>query len=518
MLALAAVISTLRLTGAVPVEGGDYLLVPFTVPAGTVELTVAHDDGSASQILDWGVWSPDGFRGWGGGLTEPAVIGVAESSRGYRAGPIAPGAWWVVIGKAKLQGEPGQYVIDLEFRDAAELPVRPRAPWAAVTLATERRWYAGDFHVHSEESGDASATFDQIVDLARGRGLDFVVLTDHNTDAHVPRLAARQAGLPDLLLVRGAEVTTYAGHGNAVGTGAYVDHRVGLDGVGAPSILAAVAAQGGAFVVNHPALALGELCIGCAWDHADTPWAEVDAIEIQTGNADLTAAVFTPRSIALWDREEDAGHPLAAVGGSDDHRAGMETGAVAARIGSPTTMVLADALSEAALVEAVRAGRTVVKLRGPDDPMVELVARDAAGARAVGLGETLREVGEAELEATVGGAAAAGAIVELWRDGQLVASTPVPADGATVRFVRPVTGQRERYRVELTRDGLRLTVTSHVYVEGDPALAPGGCCDGGGRGRGPGAAALAFVIAVAVTRRRRPATAPRLEHRTRPMF
>lgn len=145
MLALAAVISTLRLTGAVPVEGGDYLLVPFTVPAGTVELTVAHDDGSASQILDWGVWSPDGFRGWGGGLTEPAVIGVAESSRGYRAGPIAPGAWWVVIGKAKLQGEPGQYVIDLEFRDAAELPVRPRAPWAAVTLATERRWIDSPF-------------------------------------------------------------------------------------------------------------------------------------------------------------------------------------------------------------------------------------------------------------------------------------------------------------------------------------------------------------------------------------
>ena len=86
MFALCAVISTLHLTGAVPVEGGDYLLVPFTVPAGTVELELAHADGSDSQILDWGIWSPEGFRGWGGGLTDAAVVGVAESSRGYLRG------------------------------------------------------------------------------------------------------------------------------------------------------------------------------------------------------------------------------------------------------------------------------------------------------------------------------------------------------------------------------------------------------------------------------------------------
>lgn len=178
MLVLAAVISSVRLTGAVPVDGGDYLLVPFQVPAGTVEMTVGHDDGSASQILDWGVWSPDGFRGWGGGLTDAAIIGVAESSRGYVNGAITPGAWTLVIGKAKLGGQPGQYAVNLVFRDAATIPVGPRADWTDVTLSTERRWYAGDFHVHSSESGDASATLDQIVDFARGRGLDFIVLTD----------------------------------------------------------------------------------------------------------------------------------------------------------------------------------------------------------------------------------------------------------------------------------------------------------------------------------------------------
>jgi len=495
MLSLCAVISTLQLTGPVPVEGGDYLLVPFTVPAGTREFTLAHDDGSDSQILDWGIWSPEGFRGWGGGLTEPAIVGVDESSRGYVRGPIAPGEWTLVIGKAKLQGVPGAYTVDIAFHDSPTVPPRPFAVWSPVILGNERRWYAGDFHVHSEESGDASATYDQIVDLARQRGLDFVVLSDHNTTAHIPRLAARQDGLTDLLLVRGAEVTTYGGHGNAIGVSDYIDHRVGHDSIGAPTITAQVFAQQAVFIVNHPMLDIGDLCIGCAWKHADTPWAGVHGVEIQTGNADITAALFTPRSIAFWDEHVANGHALAAIGGSDDHRAGMDTGSAPARIGSPTTMVLADGWSEAAIVAAVRAGRTVVKLRGPDDPMVVLVAQGAG--RTAEIGDTLEQVGEVELVATVTGGD--GAIAELWRDGVMIAAEPVA--GGEARFFRAITGDLERYRIELTRDGQRLTVTSHVFVHGDPALAPDdGCGCRGGNGTW---LTTMFVLLVLCTRVRR---------------
>ncbi|MBK9034799.1 MAG: CehA/McbA family metallohydrolase [Myxococcales bacterium] len=501
MLALAAVISTLHLTGAVPLDGGAYHLVTFDVPAGTVEFTVAHDDGSDYQILDWGVWSPAGFRGWGGGLTDPAVIGVAGSSRGYLAGPIAAGAWTVVIGKAKLGPDPGQYTLDLEFRDAATVAPEPAAPWTPVVLDPTRRWYAGDFHVHSRDSGDASATLDQIVGYARGRGLDFVVLSDHNTSAQYPHQAAAQAGVTDLLLVRGAEVTTYGGHGNAVGIARYVDHRVGLGGVGAPSIVADVVAQGGLFIVNHPELRLGELCIGCGWDHADTPWAMVSGLEIQTGNADLTGGLFTPRAIARWDQLLDAGNLLAAIGGSDDHRGGTEGGATPALIGGPTTMVLADELSEAAILAAVRAGRTVVKMRGPDDPMAELIAVDPVdAAHRAELGDTLRAVGQVRLEVTA--PAAEGATAELWRDGALIEAAPIV--GGHAAFTRAVTGARERYRVELSGATGRSTITSHVYVEGDPALADdGGCgCQGGGAGA-RGAPLLVAALALARRRRRR---------------
>ncbi len=207
-----------------------------------------------------------------------------------------------MIGKAQLGGQPGRYTIDVELRDAATLSPGPRAPYTPVVLDGGRRWYAGDFHVHSDDSGDAGAALGEIVALGRGRGLDFVVVSDHNTSAQLPRQAAQQAMLDDFLLVRGAEITTYGGHANALGLATYVDHRVGLDGVGARSIAGAVVEQGGALIINHPELDLGASCIGCAWRHADTPWSLVDGIELQTGNADVTAGIFTPRAThsASW--------------------------------------------------------------------------------------------------------------------------------------------------------------------------------------------------------------------------
>ncbi|MCB9561526.1 MAG: CehA/McbA family metallohydrolase [Kofleriaceae bacterium] len=500
----AAVISSLHFQGPVTADGGDYVTIPFDVPAGTAELRVEHADGGASEILDWGVWAPEGFRGWGGGNSEPAVIGVAESSRSYLEGALTPGTWTLVIGKAKLVGGAGSYDITVTFDDAATLTPLPRAAFDPVVVRAAPGWYAGDLHVHSEESGDAAATLPQIATLARDRGLDFVVVTDHNTVSHHGRLAAYQAELTDLLLVRGIEVTTYGGHGNAIGVSAYVDHRVGLDGVSATTIADAVAAQGGLFSVNHPTLALGDTCIGCAWVHADTPWDEVASFEIQTGPYDVTGVLFTPQAIEMWDGLLDQGYRLAAVGGSDDHRAGMDESGTQSAVGSPTTMVYADELSEAGVVAAIRAGHTVVKLRGPDDPMVELTARTADGGTAI-VGDTVTGIGLAHLDVHVTGGA--GTTLELWRDGVRIGSEVVDGDDWTWGDDYPVTGDVERYRAELLGGAGRVVVTSHLYVEGDPTLAPGpdgcGCASGGGGGAAGDGAMLALAAALLPWRRRR---------------
>jgi hypothetical protein len=496
LLPLVAVLSTLHFEGDIPAEGGDYVEVAFEVPEGTQEIQVAHDDLSDAVILDWGVWSPEGFRGWGGGNTEDAIIGIEESSRSYLPGPITPGTWTVVIGKALVPSTGASYSIDITFRDAPTLEARPRSPYTPVVLASQRRWYKGDFHVHSSESGDANAELAAIAQLARQRGLDFVNLSDHNTSSHVELIAAEQPGHPGVLLVRGAEITTYAGHGNAVGLGSYVDHRIGHEGRTIADVLDDVVAQDALFIVNHPSLDLGDNCIGCAWTHDPTPWAKVAGLEIITGKFDVVELLFVPRAIALWDELHDQGFRIAAIGGSDDHRAGTGTGTNDTPVGSPTTLVLADELSEAGIIEAIRKGRTIVQLRGPDDPFVELHARRPDGSLAE-IGDDVEGVGRAVLPVRITGGA--GTFVQLWRDGERLAQIPVTSDDFTHVFEDVAPGDH-RYRVELINDGRqRLVVTSHIYIHAVP-VEESGCCAGGG---GPAEGALAGLVLLVLLRLRR---------------
>jgi hypothetical protein len=492
-LVIAVVLSSMHYEGDVTAAGGDYADVQFEVPAGTVEIQISHTDGSDYVILDWGVWSPEGFRGWGGGLTDDAIIGVDQSSRGYLPGSITPGTWTVSIGKAKLDASGGHYSIDVVCRDNATLPVQPKAPYSPVVLSNERRWYKGDFHVHSVQSGDAGATFDDIATLAKMRGLDFVNLSDHNTSAQHALIAAYQPSQPELLLLRGSEITTYTGHGNSVGTSAYVEHRLGKDGRTVAGIVDDVAAQGGVFIVNHPVLDLGDVCIGCSWGHVDnTPWDKVAALELITGNFDIGVNAFVPRVIDLWDSLQGGGARIAVVGGSDDHRAGNDTGPTASPIGSPTTLVLADNLSEAAIVEAVRKGRTTVQLTGPDDPFVELTINGAE------LGDEVE--GVASIEARVHVVGGAGTLVQLWRDGAKLEQKPVTGDDATITFSDEPGAAKRRYRVELINDlSQRVVVTSHIYVSG--IAGDGGCGCRTGRG-GAGGDLLIALAALLATRRR----------------
>ncbi|HET7501054.1 MAG TPA: CehA/McbA family metallohydrolase [Kofleriaceae bacterium] len=469
--------------GDVAAAGGDYVDVAFEVPAGIQEIRISHDDGSPTDILDWGVWSPDGFRGWGGGLTEDAVIGVGESSRGYLPGPITPGTWTVVVGKALLDADGGHYAITVTCADTPTLPPVPRAAFTPVVVDPARRWYKGDFHVHSRESGDASASFDDITGLARQRGLDFVNLSDHNTVSQHALQAAYLASHPDFLLLRGAEITTYQGHGNAVGLDAYVDHRIGYAGRTITGVLDDVAAQGAIFIVNHPKLDLGSACIGCAWRHDDTDWNKVSGLELITGNYSLGVSVFVPQVIAMWDGLLDQGYRIAAIGGSDDHTAGMNESPTGSPIGSPTTLVLADHLSEPAIVEAVRRGRTMVQLRGPDDPLLEVTMKTATGGTAE-IGDDVEGVDHVRLALHVTGGA--GTFAQLWRDGAMVGpEAPVDADDFTAELDDVPGAGDFRYRVELVSDGnQRLVVTSHFYVHAIAGSDGCGCSGGGGLGGG----------------------------------
>ncbi len=512
--ALLLVLSTSATAGAqdlvledtVPDDAPRYFAVPFSVPAGTVEIEVRHDDLSDANILDWGLADASGVRGWGGGNTEPAVVGVDAASRSYRPGPIEPGEWSVLVGLAKVSEPPARYRIEIVFRTAATLVADPdRGAYVpAAPLESEARWYAGDFHVHTRESGDARATLDEAAALAAERGLDFIELSEHNTVSQVDLLPAAQTRHPAVLLMPGSEVTTYAGHGNAIGTTAFVDFRVMSPPLAVTlETLTADARRDGLFAINHPALALGDACIGCAWE-LPTPPAAIDAVEVQNGAYSVTGLLFYRQSLAFWDTLLDEGGHAAAIGGSDDHRAGVDLEGTQSPIGSPTTLVWAEELSVAGILAGVAAGRTVVKLDGPDDPMVELfVNEQPLGSRVIAPEVTLRAV--------VTGAD--GGTLLFVRNGETVERVPVDADPFETTLVVPAPAGDvdDRWRVQWNARDPGV-VTSHVWVAatgeapvpdaGPTTTTPDegcGCRTGGDTGSG----ALPLLLVFALLRQRK---------------
>ncbi len=455
----------LILEGELPTTGPDFVMISFDVPAGTTEIEVRHPVLQPNNILDYGLHDPERFRGWGGGNKEPIVIALNAASRSYLAGALPAGKWSVVIGKAKVLTSPATYRLEIDLRTTPTLLAQPeRKDYVPVAaLKTQARWYAGDFHVHSKESGDAQPSLDQISTFARGRGLDFVELSDHNTVAQLDFIADAQSRSPELLFIPGVEFTTYAGHANGIGATKYVDHRLGLDGRTFDGAVKGFADQGAVLSINHPMLDLGNVCIGCAWKQK-IPKDTLAAVEIGTGGWNVTGLLFTREAISFWNRLLGQGLHLAPIGGSDDHSAGKAMDALASPIGNPTTMVFASELSAAGIIEGVRQGRTVVKLQGPADPMVEL---SAATAR---IGDTLR-LAAATLAVTVTGGQ--GQQLQVLRNGTVVQTLDVNADPfvATQALTAPADGSAERWRAEVWVEGQVRTVSGHIWIS-KPAEPP----------------------------------------------
>jgi len=464
LVSFAAVAQPIILEGELPSTGGDFVLIPFDVPAGTAEIEVRHPVQQPDNILDYGLRDPERFRGWGGGNKEPIVIAANAASRSYLTGSLPAGKWKVIVGKAKVVTSPAKYRLEIDLRTTQTLPAQPeRKPYVAVAaLKTTARWYAGDFHVHSRESGDAAPTLDEISAFARGRGLDFVEISDHNTVAQLDFLNDAQARSTDVLFIPGVEFTTYAGHANGIGATKYVDHLFGIDGQSFDLAAKAFADQGAVLAINHPMLDLGLQCIGCAWKQK-VPKEQLGAVEIGTGGWNVTGLLFTREAISYWANLVKAGLHVAPIGGSDDHSAGKGMDALDSPIGSPTTMVFATELSAAGILEGVKQGRTVVKLQGPMDPMVELTAGAAR------LGDTLK-ADSATLEAKVTGGK--GHQLKLFHNGTLAKTVEVDADDfkATESMTAPATGS-DWWRAEVWVDGQPRTVTGHLWqAKGDPVV------------------------------------------------
>jgi hypothetical protein len=521
---------------------GSYVLVPFSVPGGTTQVRVKYcfdqpsgASGGASNTLDLGLYGPlqrdhryagrAEFRGWGGsshpdvalsaqGFSSAKQYGAdpkgyvpGATTRGFRPGPIEGGRWWAELGVAGVvtpeQGNPGGKVrwrLEIELRRSGAFmrsPYRP-ARYDSRPARSRPGWYAGDLHVHSENSALGDAPMRETFDYAfrgldrDGAGLDFITLTDYVTDTGWGEVGRYQDDYPGKLIARGSEVITYRGHTNNQSSGRFVDYRTGplyerrSDGSlvlrrkarPARAILQAVRRAGGWTQINHPTIfpssnpAQRLLCRGCPWDYTakETRFGLVDAIEVATGPAGfptttggLTPNPFVRTAIDFYERALAKGSKIAAVGVSDSHHAGRPQSPIQAPIGKATTVVYADELSEAGIARAIRRGRTYVKLFGNDGPDLRFQARAPGVERKAIMGDTLR-AGAATFTARVLGAdpAEGARTLVVVKDGKPLRRAPVTARGARLTFPSEGAG---RYRLELLRGNVVETVSSPIYLE-----------------------------------------------------
>ena len=444
-----------------------YREVPFTVPAGVERITIAFDYTGKEQrsVIDLGLLGPDGaLRGWSGGNKRQFTISSVDATPSYMPAPIAPGKWALLLGVPNMrpQGH-ADYTAQVYFSrglGAADEPAILRP-----ALRSGAAWYRGDLHAHTAHSDGSCASTGGTsvpcplyltVQAAAARKLDFLAITEHNGVSHAHAIRELQPYFDQLLLMPGRELTTFTGHANFFGSLAPLDFRIGAghqaDWNG---MLADAARLHGLVSVNHPVRPSGERCMGCGWEN-NADLARVQMIEAVNGpDAD---SIWS--GVPFWEKQLQRGLHPTAIGGSDDHRAGMGSDT---HIGSPTTVVHAAELSQLAILDGLRAGHVFVDVTGSPDRLLELEA-DSGGAHAM-MGDALAAPAGAAVRFSVHVAHAAGATVAVLLDGAaapLLAQRQVDSADVHRTFDWTSDGQRHWLRVEV-RDA-----QGHLLLLGNP--------------------------------------------------
>jgi len=222
-----------------------------------------------------------------------------------------------------------------------------------------------DLHAHTRFADGFLSPFDLVVQ-ARRRGLDVLAITDHNIlfPALMGRWFGRTFGGPTILA--GEEITTRDYHVHGVGLSERIDASEPLD-----RVIAEVHRQGGIVIAAHP--------VKRFWPALVPTRPLFDATEL------MHPLAFQERG-GGWRWEEmreyyeearASGQKLTAVGSSDYH--------FFSPLGVTRTLVFATSESEADVMEALRAGRTVVfdvtgRAYG-DTTLVEALAREPYSMR-----------------------------------------------------------------------------------------------------------------------------------------
>ncbi|MEX2158697.1 MAG: CehA/McbA family metallohydrolase [Dehalococcoidia bacterium] len=416
-----------------------YRYLAFDMPPGAKRLEVSYHfsrndalqpEWGSDDVVDIGVFDArgidflaGGFRGWTGSARRSFEITPDDATPGYIRGPLQPGQWNIFLGVRIIYSDVLPYwvhvSIDSDPTDTSASPAfedAPRVAKAAAPPSSVGRYVKGDFHSHTIHS-DGYNTIDEYAVEAARLGLDFLAITDHNTSSHFAEIAERPQR-ERVLLLPGEEVTTFWGHANVWGLGAWVDFRCTDDG-GMQQIIDWVHERGGLFSPNHPKT-------GWPWEFTQVRGYRV--CETWQG----AWRFYNTESLEFWERRLDAGERVTAVGGSDCHSIAPAVYLHPWSLGTPCTWVFADEpLSEEGILAAVRAGHVFLS-EDTTGPFLELTA--SCNGRGYVMGDTIEGQPGDPLRFRVRYHGPDGKRVRLFRNGALWHETVVDRGEAELEF------------------------------------------------------------------------------------
>jgi hypothetical protein len=357
----------------------EYYHVPFPVPQNAVRLDV--DYAYSSQIssdptvvggntIDLGIFDERGteflragFRGWSGSERLNFFISETDATPGYMAGPIGAGTWNVLLGLYKIADSGCTYRLSITITtqenhpgSCEQMAVSYSDLPSTLPPAHYSPWLRGELHCHTWHS-DGNLPPNQLVELAREHGLDFLAVTDHNTISAQRELETINS--PGLILIRGVESTTFKGHFNCWGIPDWIDFRISEPDQMRTAVqyardLGAITSCG------HPKP------YGPDWEFRDVN--NHHCIEVWNG----PWTGFNEVSLDYWTNLLAAGRRMTAVGGSDYHRLGEMSGLIERDLGTPTNWVFVpETPTSAKILDSIQKGHVSIS-ETPSGPFIEL--------------------------------------------------------------------------------------------------------------------------------------------------
>ncbi|NLA73445.1 MAG: CehA/McbA family metallohydrolase [Clostridiales bacterium] len=313
-----------------------YYYVPFDVPENCEKMKISFvTDKTDGICIDLGLVYPDGRQnGASGGRVKEIEISARYSTDGYEPSLPYSGTWQIIAGVYRPKdGVTVTYTIEFIFK--------------------KRRWLKGDTHTHTGNS-DGNLKAEKLIDYALKKGLDYLIITDHNNN----RAGNRNYTDENITIIKGMELTEFKGHCNVWGIEKPFDEPYCANTFEEFTALAQKARDNGGLIsINHP------FCKMCGW-HWPLDDFRFDAVEVWNG----PMRIDNITTLNWWHKKLLKGERLPAVGGSDFHR---DFAGITRLLACPTTVVYANSNSPADILTALKNANSVITSK-PTGPMLYL--------------------------------------------------------------------------------------------------------------------------------------------------